>query len=118
MITTIAAAMIANSAVSQLGTRGHGTPTLLGLSAAGARLGYGAAKYIFERQRYKSDLARRLAEARRLTTPFSEQPDLVEFMRSQRKLPGPGQKLQNLSAAPLAPSLAPALEIATKPEPV
>ena len=83
----------------------HGTPTLLGLSAAGARLGYGAAKYLFERQRYKSDLARRLAEARRLTTPFSEHPDLVEFMRSQRELPGPGQKLQNLSAAPLLLSL-------------
>jgi hypothetical protein len=38
-----------------------------------------AAKYLFERQRYKSDLARRLAEARQLTTPFSKQPELVEF---------------------------------------
>jgi hypothetical protein len=56
---------------------GHVTPTLIGLGASGARLGCGAAKYLFERQRYKSDLARRLAEARRLTTPFSKQPDLV-----------------------------------------
>jgi hypothetical protein len=93
--------------VAELGlpALGHGTPTLIGLGASGARLGYGAAKYLFERQRYKSDLARRLAEARRLTTPFSKQPDLVEFMRAQRELPGPGQKLQNLTASPLLLSL-------------
>jgi hypothetical protein len=38
---------------------------------------------------------------RRLTTPFSEQPDLVEFMRSQRELPSPGDKHKNLSASSL-----------------
>jgi hypothetical protein len=93
--------------VAELGSLGlaHGTPTMIGLGASGARLGYGAAKYLFERQRYKADLARRLAEARRLTTPFSQQPDLLEFMRSQRELPGPGDKLKNLSASPLLFSL-------------
>jgi hypothetical protein len=93
--------------VAELGSLGlaHGTPTMIGLGASGASLGYGAAKYLFERQRYKSDLARRLAEARRLTTPFSKQPDLVEFMRSQRELPGPGEKLKNLTASPLLLSL-------------
>jgi hypothetical protein len=84
--------------VAELGSLGlaHGTPTLIGLGASGARLGYGAAKYLFEKQRYKSDLARRLAEARRLTTPFAQQPDLLEFMRSKRELPSPRYKLQDL----------------------
>ena len=93
--------------VAELGSLGlaHGTPTLIGLGASGARLGYGAAKYLFERQRYKSDLARRLAEARRLTTPFSKQPDLLEFMRSQREQPGQGNKLQNLAASSLFQAL-------------
>ena len=89
--------------VAELGSLGlaHGTPTMIGLGASGARLGYGAAKYLFEKGRYKSDLARRMAEARRLTTPFSKQPDLVEFMRSQREDPGHGNKLQNLTSSPL-----------------
>jgi len=82
------------------GLVGHGTPTLIGLGASGARLGYGAAKYLFENQRYKSDLARRLAEARRLTTPFSKQPDLVEYMRSSREQPGQRNKLRDLAASP------------------
>jgi hypothetical protein len=86
--------------VAELGSLGlaHGTPTLIGLGAAGARLGYGAAKHIFEQRVYKNDLARRLAEARRLTTPFSEQPDLLQFMRSKRDDLGQGNKLRNLSA--------------------
>ena len=84
--------------VAELGSLGlaHGTPTLIGLGAAGARLGYGAAKHIFEQRRYKSDLARRMAEAKRLTTPFAQQPDLLELMRSRRELPSPGYKLQDL----------------------
>jgi hypothetical protein len=82
------------------GLVGHGTPTLIGLGASGARLGYGAAKYLFENQRYKSDLARRLAEARRLTTPFSKQPNLVDYMRSTRELPRKGNKLRDLAASP------------------
>jgi hypothetical protein len=86
--------------VAELGSLGlaHGTPTLIGLGAAGARLGYGAAKHIFEQRVYKNDLARRLAEARRLTTPFSEQPDLLQFMRSKRDDLGQGNKLRNLAA--------------------
>jgi hypothetical protein len=84
--------------VAELGSLGlaHGTPTLIGLGAAGARLGYGAAKHIFEQRRYKSDLARRMAEAKRLTTPFAQQPDLLELMRSRRELPSPSYKLQDL----------------------
>jgi hypothetical protein len=84
--------------VAELGSLGlaHGTPTLIGLGAAGARLGYGAAKHIFEQRRYKSDLARRMAEAKRLTTPFAQQPDLLELMRSRRELPSPGYKLRDL----------------------
>jgi hypothetical protein len=85
--------------VAEMGSLGmaHGTPTLIGLGASGARLGYGAAKAVFERQRYKSDLARRMAEAKRLTTPFSQQPDLLQLMRSKRDGPSQGNKLQNLA---------------------
>jgi hypothetical protein len=89
--------------VAELGSLGlaHGTPTLIGLGAAGARLGYGAAKHVFEQRRYKSDLARRMAEAKRLTTPFSQQPDLLQLMRSRRNDLGQGNKLQNLAAPAL-----------------
>jgi hypothetical protein len=88
--------------VAELGSLGlaHGTPTLIGLGAAGARLGYGAARHLFEQRQYKSDLARRLAEARRLTTPFSQQPDLLDYMRSKRENLGQGNKLQNLTSSP------------------
>jgi Cell Wall Hydrolase len=100
-LQSLAPAILGGVAELGLPALGHGTATMLGLGASGARLGYGAAKYLFEQQRYKSDLARRLAEARRLTTPFSKQPDLVEFMRAQREQPGHGNKLSNLASSPL-----------------
>ncbi len=79
----------------------HGWPSALGLGLGVARGGYGIAKHVVEQARYKSDLARRLAEARRLTTPFAKQPDLIAYMRSRRELPRPGDKLRNLLALPL-----------------
>jgi hypothetical protein len=100
-LQSLAPAILGGVAELGLPALGHGTATMLGLGASGARLGYGAAKYLFEQQRYKSDLARRLAEARRLTTPFSKQPDLVEFMRAQREPPGQGNKLRDLASSPL-----------------
>ena len=100
-LQSLAPAILGGVAELGLPALGHGTATMLGLGASGARLGYGAAKYLFEQQRYKSDLARRLAEARRLTTPFSKQADLVEFMRAQREQPGQGNKLRDLASSPL-----------------
>ena len=100
-LQSLAPAILGGVAELGLPALGHGTATMVGLGASGARLGYGAAKYLFENQRYKSDLARRLAEARRLTTPFSKQPDLVEFMRTQREQPGQGNKLRDLASSPL-----------------
>jgi hypothetical protein len=91
----------------------HGAPSMIGVGLGLGRAGYGASKYLFERQRYKAYLARRLAEARRLTTPFSKQPDLVEFMRAQREQPGPGYKTARFGFAGV-PHGANAIEIDTR----
>jgi len=89
------AAGIAAESIPQLAAF-HGIPSMIGLGAAAARGGYAVAKHVVQHHQYKSDLARRLAEARRLTTPFSQQPDLLQLMRARRELPSPSYKLQDL----------------------
>lgn len=83
---------------------GHGSLSALGLGAAGARGGYSLLKYGFEKARYKSDLARRLAEAKLLTRPLGEQPDLLALMRQKRDAVG-NDSLLRLSPPPVLNAL-------------
>lgn len=57
-----------------------GMAALTGMGLAGARMGYSGLKHGFETIRYKNDLARRLHESRRLTTPISQQSDLAALL--------------------------------------
>lgn len=83
---------------------GHGSLSAIGLGAAAARAGYSGLKYGFEKARYKSDLARRMAEAKLLTRPLGEQPDLLALMRQKRDAVG-NDSLLRLSPPPLLQAL-------------
>lgn len=83
---------------------GHGSLSALGLGAAGARGGYSLLKYGFKKARYKSDLARRMAEAKLLTRPLGEQPDLLALMRQKRDAVG-NDSLLRLAPPPILQAL-------------
>lgn len=83
----------------------HGWPTAIGLGAAGARAGYSAVKSGYENLRYKSDLARRMAEARALTVPLGQQPDLLQLLRDRHAQISGGNKLQDIAPSSLLSAL-------------
>ena len=85
----------------------HGWPTALGLTAAAGRAGYSGLRSGYEHLRYKSDLARRMAEAKALTIPLIEQPDLIGLMRArQQNLNGRRLQLPDIvGASPILQAL-------------
>lgn len=94
------------AALPALGMAPGGMSALLGLTLGGSRLGASAIKHGYEYTRYKSDLARRMAEANALTRPLKDQPDLIAMLRArQAELDGGGNKLLGLTGSPVFQSL-------------
>lgn len=79
-----------------------------GLAGAGLGAAYAAGKfgkYLYEKNREARDLVARLEEARRLTTPVAQQPDLLAIMRERAQSIGGGNKISNLLTAPVSAAL-------------
>jgi hypothetical protein len=81
--------------------RNHGAAMSLLLIKTQKREMWNSPKYSVERPLERHGPGRSAPMLRRVADEPTEQQELVEFMRSQRELPGPGDTLKNFSASPL-----------------